>query len=277
MGKVSVVLVCQNEERQIDRCLGSVAWADEIVVVDSFSSDRTVELARRHTDKVHQHEYPGYSRQVERGVGYCQGDWIFVIDADEEVSPELARRLRAIADGPAPKDGEPVGYTVLRRVEAFGKWIDHGGWYPEYKIRFVRRDALDFAHQEVHGDLTVTGRVARLEEQLYHYTYETIYSYLQRLNNYTSLQVANKLTADPNARAPWTKIVFSPLSHFWRMFVVKGGWKDGYHGLALAALDAMVAGALYLKLWEYRMREREGAGKLPPVWNDEVNEAQRRF
>lgn len=277
MAKVSAVLVCQNVEEEIDRCLGSVGWADEIVVVDSFSADRTVELARTHTDKVFQHEYPGYSRQVERAVGHCTGDWVFVIDADEECSPELRRKLREIGDGPAPSGDAPVGYTVLRRVQAFGKWIDHGGWYPEYKIRLVWRSALDFAHQQVHGDLAVSGPVAQLEEELYHYTYETIYSYLQRLNNYTSLQVANKLESNPDARAPWTKIVFSPLSHFWRMFVVKGGWKDGYHGLALAALDAMVAQALYLKLWEYRMREREGADRLPPIWNDEVNAAQRKF
>jgi len=277
MGKVSAVLICQNEEHQIDRCLGSVDWADEIVVVDSFSTDGTVELARKYTDKVYQHEFPGSSRQVERGVGYCEGDWVFVIDADEECSPELAQRLRAIVDDPAPAAEAPTGYTVLRRVQAFGKWIDHGGWYPEYKLRLVRRDAARFEHQEVHGDIAVSGPIAQLEEVLYHYTYETIYSYLQRLNNYTSLQVANKLTSDPDAQAPWTKIVFSPLSHFWRMFVVRKGFRDGYHGLALAVLDAMVSGALYLKLWEYRMREKEGAGKLPPVWNDEVNEAMRRF
>lgn len=277
MAKVSAILVCQNAEAEIDRCLGSVRWADEIVVVDSFSGDRTVELARKYTDKVFQHEYPGYSRQVERAAGYCTGEWLFVIDSDEECSPELAARARAIADEAAPAAGAPVGWEVLRRVQAFGKWIDHGGWYPEYKLRFFRRDAMRCEHQEVHGAFNVAGPVARLQEQLYHYTYETIYSYLQRLNNYSSLQVANKLKSHPDARASWAKIVFSPVSHFWRMLVVKGGWKDGYHGLALAALDAMVAAALYLKLWEYRMREAEGQGKLPPIWNDEINAAKRRF
>ena len=89
MERLSVVLVTYNEEHNIDRCLGSMSWADEIVVVDSYSTDRTVELARKYTDKVYQHEYPGTSRQVERGIGYATGDWIFVIDADEEISPEL--------------------------------------------------------------------------------------------------------------------------------------------------------------------------------------------
>ncbi len=277
MEKVSAILVCQNVEKEIDRCLASVAWADEIVVIDSFSGDRSVELARKYTDKVYQHKYPGYSRQVERASGYCEGDWILVIDGDEECSPELAQRIQEIVRNPSPAADAPVGYTVLRRVSAFGKWIDHGGWYPEYKLRFFRRASMDYEHQEVHGAFVVQGATAQLEEELYHYTYETIYSYLQRLNNYTSLQVANKLKSHPDAQAPWTKIVFSPVSHFWRMLVVKKGWKDGYHGLALAALDAMVSQALYLKLWEYRMREKEGAGKLPPIWNDEINEAKRNF
>ena len=275
MATVSAILVCQNIEKEIDRCLGSVDWADEIVVIDSFSGDRTVELARKYTDKVFQHEYPGYSRQVERATNHCTGDWILVIDGDEECSPELKAKLQGIAA--SYKDGDPVGYEVLRRVSAFGKWIDHGGWYPEYKLRFFRRANLTYEHQEVHGAFTVNGPTERLEEELYHYTYETIYSYMQRLNNYSSLQVANKLRSNPQAQAPWTKIVFSPVSHFWRMFVVKGGWKDGYHGLALAALDAMVSAALYLKLWEYRMREKEGKGQLPPIWNDEINEAKRNF
>lgn len=277
MVKVSAILVCQNAEQDIDRCLGSVRWADEIVVIDSFSTDRTVERARRHTDRIFQHEYPGYSRQVERAAGYCSGDWLFVIDSDEECSPELAARARAVADAGTGVAGAPVGYEVLRRVEAFGKRIDHGGWYPDYKLRFFRRDAMRCEHQEVHGAFTVDGPVVRLQEQLYHYTYGTIYSYLQRLNNYSSLQVANKLESQPDVRASWARIVFSPVSHFWRMFVVHGGWKDGRHGLALAVLDAMGAAALYLKLWEYRMREAEGKGKLPPIRNDEINAAKRKF
>ena len=89
--------------------------------------------------------------------------------------------------------------------------------------------------------------------------------------------MANKLRTRPDAQASWARIVFTPVSHFWRMFVVNGGWRDGYHGLALAALDAMVAAALYLKLWEYRMREAEGKGKLPPIWNEEINAAKRRY
>ena len=123
MQKLSVVLVTLNEERNIDRCLGSVRWADEIVVVDSFSSDRTVELARKYTDRVYQHEYPGTSKQVERGINYATGDWIFVIDADEEMSEELAAEVKEVLCG----NGDIVGYEFIRKPSAFGQWIEHGG------------------------------------------------------------------------------------------------------------------------------------------------------
>ena len=119
--KVSVVLTTLDEERNIDRCLSSVQWADEIVVVDSLSSDRTVELARKYTSRVYQHEFPGSSRQVERGIRYATGEWVFYIDADEEVSPELALQIRDAVRNP----GEIVGYEVLRKPSAFGKWIEH--------------------------------------------------------------------------------------------------------------------------------------------------------
>ena len=137
MEKISFVLVTLNEAGNIERCLESVRWADEIVVVDSFSTDATVELARRYTDKVYQHEYPGTSRQVERGIGYATGDWIFVIDADEELSPELSAEVREVA-----RDSRGyAGFTFVRKPSAFGKWIEHGGWFPDEQFRFFRKDS----------------------------------------------------------------------------------------------------------------------------------------
>ena len=277
MARVSAVLVCLNIEKEIDRCLGSVAWCDEIVVVDSFSSDRTVERARSYTDRIFQHEYPGYSRQVERALGYATGEWVFLIDGDEECSPELATQCRKIAAGPPPGPGDPVGYTVLRRVNAFGRWIDHSGFYPEYKFRFFRRDRAQPVHREVHGAITTDGPVGRLGGRLCHYAWTSVYGYMQRLNNYTSLEVANRLHERPGTRVAWPRVVFSPVGHFLRRFVRKGGWRDGFPGLAIAVLEAMSTAAIHLKLWEYRMREAEGGGELPPITNEEINAAKRNF
>src|SRR4030042_4465632 len=132
MERISVVLITLNEEEQIDRCLGSVRFADEIVVVESFSWDATVERARRYTDKVVQHECLGSTRQMVRGIEHSTGDWVLMIDADEEVSEELAAEIQGVLRSP----GSAVGYDILRKPRAFGRWIEHGGWCPGSQCEF---------------------------------------------------------------------------------------------------------------------------------------------
>jgi glycosyltransferase involved in cell wall biosynthesis len=271
---ISVVLTTLNEERNIDRCLGSVAWADDIVVVDSFSRDATVERALRHTRRVYQHEYPGSSRQVERGIQYASGDWIFVIDADEEVTPELAAEVRTILDTP-PGQRAAVGFDVPRKVSAFGKWLVAGGWYPDYQFRLFRKDSYRAEHQEVHGGFAPTGPRGRLSSFLLHYTYETIHDYMAKINDYTSLHVANILREKPGVSVPWHKLILSPASHFLKMYVSKRGYRDGFHGFVLALLDAVYALLLYAKLWEYGMRLKSGSGFLPPITNADLTKRKR--
>jgi glycosyltransferase involved in cell wall biosynthesis len=271
---LSVVLTTLNEERNVDRCLGSVAWADEIVVVDSFSRDATVERARRYTTRVYQHEYPGSSAQVERGIRYATGDWVLVIDADEEVTPELAGEIRQVLRNPAARNGA-VGYDIPRKVNAFGRWLVGGGWYPDYQFRLFRKDSYRAEHQEVHGGFAPTGPRGRLSSFLLHYTYETIHDYVAKINDYTSLHVANILKERPDADVSWHKLILSPLSHFLRMFVSKKGYRDGFYGFVLALLDAVYALLLYAKLWEYRMRQRSGGDFLPPISNAELTRRKR--
>jgi len=272
MERVSVVLVTLNEAKNIERCLESVRWADEIVVVDSFSTDRTVELARRYTAHVYQHEYPGTSKQVERGIGYATGEWIFVIDADEEISPELACEVREVL-----MDSRGyAGFEFIRKPEAFGKWIEHGGWFPDYQFRFFRKDSYYSEHQEIHGGFNTRGKRGRLKGYLYHHTYATIYAYVEKMNEYTSLHVSNRLKDNPREKAKWHDLLLSPLSHFLRMFISRRGYRDGFHGFVLAMLDATYAMLMYAKLWEYRMREKEGKGMLPPITNLELNALKRK-
>jgi glycosyltransferase involved in cell wall biosynthesis len=272
MQTLSVVLVTLNEEKNIDRCLQSVRWADEIVVVDSFSVDRTVELARKYTDKVYQHEYPGTSKQVERGIGYATGDWIFVIDADEEMSEELSSEVKQALN----REGDIAGYEFIRKPRAFGKWIEHGGWFPDYQFRFFRKDSYYPEHQEIHGGFTTKGKRGRLNGYLYHHTYETIYAYVEKMNEYTSLHVSNRLKDNPSVDVQWHHLILNPLSHFLRMFFSKKGYRDGFHGFVLALLDSTYAMLMYAKLWEYRMREKEGTGQLPPITNFDLNKIKRK-
>ncbi len=272
MPTLSVILTTLNEERNIDRCLSSVRWADEIVVVDSFSRDKTEEIARKYTDRVYQHEFPGSSRQVEKGIQYATGEWIFYIDADEEVSAELAQQMQD-----ALKDSHGnIGYDILRKPSAFGKWIEHGGWFPDYTFRLFRKDSYVADHHEVHGGFNTKGKKGRLDGILYHHTYETIYSYVEKMNDYTSLQVSNKLQGNPGLLPKRRNLILSPLSHFLRMYFSKKGYKDGFHGFVLALLDATYTMLLYAKIWEFQTRKTEGAGTLPPVTNVDLNKLKHK-
>ncbi len=270
MPGLSVILITLNEEKNIDRCLGSVRWADEIIVVDSFSRDRTLELAGKYTEKLFQNRYEGSTKQMAFGVERASGDWILLIDGDEEVSPELATEIQKVMQHP----DEVAGYELLRKPWAFGNWIEHGGWYPDYQLRLFRKDAVTVHHEEVHGGFEPMGPKGRLNGVVYHYTYPTVYSYLARMNDYTSLQVSNILRTQPDRRVRWYNLILSPLSHFLRMYVSKKGYKDGFQGFALALLDAVYSMMLYLKLWEYRFQQERG-GELPPITNLELNSIKR--
>jgi glycosyltransferase involved in cell wall biosynthesis len=272
MAKLSVVVVTLNEEKNIRRCLDSVRWADEIVVVDSFSTDRTLEIARTYTDKVFQYPYPGYSKQVERGIEHATGDWIFILDADEEVSSELAEALRTAIHSPTALDG----YYVNRKVFVFGKWIKYCGWFPDWQFRLMRKDKIAAEHLEVHGAFKSTGATGKLDGFLNHYTYETIEQYIAKMNDYTSLQVWNKLQDTPDVRVvPW-KLLLSPMAHFLQMYIVRKGYKEGKEGLLLSALDALYTLSFYAKVWEYSYRKHRNE-PLPPITNVELQQFKARY
>ncbi len=270
MATLSVVTITLNEERNLERCLRSVGWADERIVVDSFSDDRTVERARALGARVFQHEYPGSTRQMERGIGYAGGDWILFLDADEEVSPELADEIQHLL-----REGSNcTGFELLRRPQAFGRWLEHGGWFPDWQFRLVRKDSYSVDHAEVHGGYSTRGPRGRLKGMVYHYTYENLFAYVARMNEYTSLEVANRLARRPDAQARWYNMILSPLSHFFRMFLSRRGYRDGMHGFVLALLDATYAMLIHAKLWEYRRAQREGR-PTPPITNRELNVLKR--
>ncbi len=271
MERLSVVVITLNEEKRIERCLRSVRWADEVVVVDSFSSDRTVELAAKHADRVVQHEYDGDIPQRERGFALTTGSWLLYVDADEEVSAELREEIRSVlASG-----GAADGYELPRKVFIFGKWMKHGGWYPDYTFRLFRHDKYRAEPAEVHGGFTVEGRRGRLDGFLNHYTYESIAEYLSKMNDYTSLQLSNRLREHPRGGASLFRLVLSPVSHFIRKYVSNGGFKDGYDGFLVAVLGSVYTLALYAKLWEYQYRVSEGEGVMPPVTNSELRTLKR--
>jgi glycosyltransferase involved in cell wall biosynthesis len=268
---ISVILITYNEEKNIERCLRSVSFADEIIVVDSFSTDRTIELARQFTSNIIQHKYDGDIRQRERGFATAKGGWLFYIDADEEITDELKNEiLKSISS-----ENMTEGYFVQRRNRIFGKWMYNGGWFPDLTFRLFRKEKYVAEFEEVHGGFTVHGSKGTLHGFLNHFPYDTIEQYVAKMNDYTSLQVSNKLKQVDGLNISWTKIVFSPVSHFLRKYISNKGYKDGMQGFVLAVLGAIYTFALYAKCREYQMRLKEGEGKLPPVTNLELLKYKR--
>ena len=271
MATLSVIIITYNEERNIERCLNSVQWADEIIVVDSFSKDRTVEIAKKYTSNIMLHQYDGEVPQRERGFAVATGQWLFWIDADEEVSRELKDDIIRVTNSSQPCDG----YFVARKASVLGKWIEHGGWFPDWQFRFVRNGKIIPEYQEIHGGFTTSGAKGKLNGILYHYTYRSIEEHLRKMNDQTSLHVSNKLQEHRQLNVGLQKILFSPISCFMRMFVLQKGYKDGMHGFILAFYSALYTLLMYAKAWEYQFRVNEGKGVVPPITNVEIQQLKR--
>lgn len=241
---LSVILITFNEENNIVDCLESVRWADEIIVVDSGSEDKTVELAKQYTDKVFQIEWRGYAENKNYALSRADGDWILWIDADERVTPELAEEIQSLLKGKPQADG----YEMARRAYFLGKWIKHCGWYPGYVLRLFKRQSARFSDSKVHEGVVLDGKRARLQHDLLHFTDNDLDHYLWKFNRYTSY-AADELAAK-NRRAGILAILFRPAFAFIKMYFLKRGFLDGVQGLMLCLLSAGYVAIKYAKLWE---------------------------
>jgi glycosyltransferase involved in cell wall biosynthesis len=232
MPRLSVVIVTLNEEERIRACLESVAWADEIVVIDAESQDKTVQLAREVTDHVLVRPWPGYAAQKNFAVAQAHGEWILSLDADETVSPALRADIeRVLRD-----DGPAAGYAVPRRNIFWGAWVRHGGLYPDWQLRLFRRGQGAFGRRAVHESVEVDGPVERLAGHLEHRSYRDVEDFVTRANRYSSLAAGEWIASGRRARL--SDVLTRPLGRFLSMYVARGGFLDGWRGLLLAALYA---------------------------------------
>ncbi|HET8761761.1 MAG TPA: glycosyltransferase family 2 protein [Nitrospiria bacterium] len=244
MPKLSVTIVAQDEETDIAECVASAAWADEVVVVDGGSRDRTVELAERAGARVIRQPWMGYAAQKNFAIERATHDWVFSLDADERVTPDLREEIARVLGTASPRDG----YYVPRRSYFLGQWMRHGGWYPDYNLRLFRRDKGRFRPREVHECVDVAGSVGYLTAPIDHYTYRTLSEYAQRMDRYSSLAATELLKR--GSRPGWTDVVVRPALTFARMFVAKAGFRDGMRGLLLAGCYASYTFFKYAKAWE---------------------------
>jgi len=246
--RLSVVVVTRDEEERLRACLESVAWADEIVVVDAESEDKTVTVAREFTDRVVVRPWPGYAAQKNAALDLATGDWALSLDADEIVSAELRAEIAAVlaVDGPAD------GYAVSRRNIFWGRWVRHGGLYPDWQVRLFRRGRGQFAARAVHESVRVDGRVERLAGHLEHRSYRDVSDFLARADRYSTLAAEEAVAQGRRARA--ADLVLRPLGRFLGMYLVGRGFLDGWRGFLLAALYAYYVLIRSAKIWERTRR-----------------------
>jgi glycosyltransferase involved in cell wall biosynthesis len=242
--KLSVALVTRNEEERLRACLESVAWADEIVVVDAESDDKTATIAREFTDRVVVRPWPGYAAQKNTALDLATGDWTLSLDADEIVSAELAADIARVLEADGPADG----YAVPRRNIFWGRWVRHGGLYPDWQVRLFRRGRGRFGTRAVHESVSVDGRVERLTGHLEHRSYRDIGDFLARADRYATL-AADEAVAQ-GRRVGVSALVLRPLGRFLGMYVAGRGFLDGWRGFLLASLYAYYVLIRSAKIWE---------------------------
>jgi glycosyltransferase involved in cell wall biosynthesis len=247
---LSVVVVTLNEEERIRECLDSVAWADELIVVDAESHDKTAAIARELTDHVIVRPWPGFPAQKNFGLAQATGDWVLSLDADETVSPELRTEITTILTAGGTADG----YRVPRHNIFWGRWVRHGGLYPDWQVRLFRRGHGRFADRAVHEAITVDGTVARLRGHLEHRSYRDVADFLARADRYTSLAAEEAIAAGRPSR-PLLDLVARPVGRFLGMYVARAGFLDGWRGFLLATLYAYYVLMRSAKIWE-RARRR---------------------
>ena len=255
---VSAIVVCFNEEERIGDCLESLRWCDEIVVVDSFSTDRTPEICRRYTDRFIQRKWAGYRDQKAFAHSQATREWVLLADSDERVTAELREEIQASL---ARDGGEYAGYAVPRLVHYLDRWWRRGGWYPDYDVRLFRRERATWSGSDPHEKILVDGKVCRLKNPLHHFSYRSIEDHMQRINRFTS--ISSHELRKRGSRWRLGDALFRPAGRFFRSYVLKRGFMEGFAGFYVAVTAAVYVFLKYAKLWELELEERKKLGRKP--------------
>jgi glycosyltransferase involved in cell wall biosynthesis len=249
--KISATIITLNEEVNLDRCLSSLKdVVDEIIVVDSGSQDRTLEIAANFGARIFTRVWTNYSEQKNFAASQAHSDWILSIDADECLGPELKGEITSLKSAVAKADA----YQFPRMAFYLGRWIRHSGWYPDYKVRLYRKNKACWQGSFVHESLGVNGTIALLKGNLLHYTCDSLSEHLARLDRYTSL-AARELHARGKSGG-FPRLLFSPVLTFVKTFFFQSGFRDGAHGYFIACLASFYNFIKYAKLRELEKNSR---------------------
>ena len=238
---LSVIIITKNEAEQIRECLESVRWADEMVILDSGSTDGTMDICREFTDNVFETDWPGFGPQKNRALEKATGDWVLSIDADERISPKLRQEIEQ-----AMTSKQYQGYEIPRSSFYCGRWIRHSGWWPDYIVRLFRGDSARFSDSLVHEHVEVQGAVGRLRNPLIHYSFGNFEEVLDKVNRYSTYNAEMLLQAGKS-----TSILKAAWRGFWtfiKTYIFRAGFLDGRHGFMLAVSNAEGTYYKYVKL-----------------------------
>lgn len=243
---ISVVVSAYNEEKALGRCLASVRQlADEIIVVDNESHDKTIEVAKKFTKYIYSHKnILMLNTNKNYGFEKATSDWILNLDADEEIPKELAREIQTVIRS-NPKEN---GFWISRKNIIFGKWITHGLWWPDKQIRLFRKDKGKFPCVHIHEYIAVDGQVGELAEPYTHYNYDSVHQYLSTIDRASTSEALS--LRDMNHQFVWYDAIRFPLSDFLKIYFAQDGYKDGLHGLVLALFQAFYSFTVFAKYWE---------------------------
>ena len=243
--KISACVTAGNGEDKIAACLASLTWCDEVIVVDSYSTDKTFEISKQYTPHVFQHPWEGYIAQKNYIRSLANHPWILFVDADEVVSDELRAEIEAeFKRGP----GDTAGYRFPRMVYYLGKWIRHGEWYPDIKLRLFLKDRGHSAGQEPHDRVVVDGPVKTLRAPLHHFTYDDMADHINTLNRFSGITADEKFARGDKFR--WLDLIFRPPWRFFKSYILKRGFMDGRQGLIIALMTSYGVFIKYAKLME---------------------------
>jgi len=242
---LSVVISAYNEEKTLPRCLKSVSFADEIIVIDNSSSDATAAVAKKYNAIV-------YTRpnilmlNTNKNYGFtkAQGDWILNLDADEVIPEALAKEIISLLK----KDVKENGFWIKRKNFSFGKWIQHGLWWPDKQLRLFKKDTGKFLCKHIHEYIEVEGASKELQEPYDHYNYETVHQYLTKIDRASSSEAI--VLSEMNYELNWYDALRFPISDFVKIYLAQGGYKDGLHGLVMALFQAFYSFCTFAKYWE---------------------------
>jgi len=250
--KISAFVICKNEETSIGRCLRSIAWCDEILVIDSGSTDGTLNICKQFAKvRIIERDWPGHRLQKEFGLDECKHEWVLNLDADEELSAAARSQIEQVLEGGT----EVHGYFIRRLVYFLGRWWDKGGWHPEYRMRFFRKKSATWGGRDPHEKALVVGKTGKLGGFIYHYSFNSVADFIGTQNSF-STRTAELMSAE-GKRCNIIDISIRPLARFIKFYILKMGFREGFAGFQVALLEAVSTFLKYSKLWELQNKRRD--------------------